>query len=146
MPTVARPSSSRPDLLVDTSVAVALVVHDHEHHATVSSAIGGLRLGLAGHTAFETYSVLTRLPPPFRRPPQAIGELLRANFPGSRFLNAEDTAALLEKLPSLGIAGGAVYDALIGAAAAAHGVRLSTRDLRAVDVYRAVDADVEILS
>ena len=42
---------SHPDLLVDTSVAVALVVADHEHHAVTIEALGERRLGLAGHAA-----------------------------------------------------------------------------------------------
>jgi hypothetical protein len=41
--------SNAPDVLVDTSVAVAMVVADHEHHATTLDAIGDRRTGLAGH-------------------------------------------------------------------------------------------------
>jgi predicted nucleic acid-binding protein len=110
------------DLLVDTSVAVALVVSDHEHHRSTVRALRGRRLGLAGHAAFETFSVLTRLPPPLRRTPQAV-----------------------HRLPVMGVAGGAVYDALVGATASQHGMRLATRDRRAVDTYRALDVDLEIL-
>lgn len=131
-----------PDLLVDTSVAVALVVADHEHHESVTRAVGRRRLGLAGHAAFETFSVLTRLPPPARREPEAVDRVLRAGFPASRFLGADDTAALLRRLAGLGIGGGQVYDALVGATAVAHGLPLATRDARAVDVYRALDVDL----
>lgn len=52
------------DLLVDTSVAISLVVEDHTHHRATMDAIGARRLGLAGHAAFETFSVLSRLPGP----------------------------------------------------------------------------------
>ena len=62
-------SGSGPDLLVDTSVAVALTVADHEHHVATFEALGDRRLGLAGHAAFETFSVLTRLPPRRAAPP-----------------------------------------------------------------------------
>ncbi len=144
MPTGADPASP-PDLLVDTSVAVALVVADHDHHAAVVAAIGARRLGLAGHAAFETFSVLTRLPPPARRGPSVVDRLMRANFPASRFLGAEETATLLDRLAGLGIAGGAVYDALVGAVAVAEGIPLATRDARAVDVYRTLDVDLELL-
>ena len=92
MPTGADPASP-PDLLVDTSVAVALVVADHDHHEAVAAAIGARRLGLAGHAAFETFSVLTRLPPPARREPKVVDQLIRASFPASRFLDAAETAA-----------------------------------------------------
>jgi predicted nucleic acid-binding protein len=143
MPTAA--SSAPPDLLVDTSVAVPLVVADHVAHRDVTAAIGGLRLGLAGHAAFETFSILTRLPPPARRDAGVVDQVLRVGFPASRFLDAGDTAALLGRLAGLGIAGGAVYDALVGAAAAAHGLTLATRDARAIDVYRVLDVDLQLL-
>lgn len=139
------PTGARPALLVDTSVAVALVVADHEHHAAVSRTVRGRRLGLAGHAAFETFSVLTRLPPPARRDPKTIERLLAASFPASRFLDAGETATLLGRLAELGIAGGGVYDALVGAAAVAHGLTLATRDVRALDVYRALDVELELV-
>jgi len=136
---------SRPDILVDTSVAVALVVADHEHHAATSQALGHRRLGLAGHAAFETFSVLTRLPPPARRPPRIVAQLMAVNFPASRFLSAGAAQALLEAFPGGEIVGGSVYDALVGAAAAEHGFALATRDRRALDTYRALGAEVEFL-
>ena len=139
-------SARRPELLVDTSVAVALVVADHEHHDATFRALGSRRLGLAGHAAFETFSVLTRLPPPARRTPATVTRLLAANFPQSRFLSADAAAALLSALPGVGIAGGAVYDALVGAAAKEHGSVLATRDRRAVETYRALDVRLELLS
>jgi predicted nucleic acid-binding protein len=138
-------SASAPDLLVDTSAAVALTVADHEHHADAMSALGGLALGLAGHAAFETFSVLTRLPPPSRRTPAAVQRLMASNFPHSRFLDASATAKLLEELAAVGIAGGAVYDALVGAAAREHGAGLATRDRRALETYRALAVRVEVI-
>ena len=134
-----------PELLVDTSVAVALVVADHDQHSAVSAAVGARRLGLAGHAAFETFSVLTRLPPPARRSASVVEQLIRANFPASRFLGAADTAALFERLADLGIAGGAVYDALVGAVSVAEGIPLATRDARALDVYRTLDVQFELI-
>lgn len=139
-------SASGPDLLVDTSIAVALVVADHEHHETTFRALGSRRLGLAGHAAFETFSVLTRLPPPARRTPTTVARLLAADFPHSRFLSADAATALFAELHTAGIAGGAVYDALVGAAAREHGMALATRDRRALDTYRALDVRLELLS
>ena len=141
-----RGNASAPDLLVDTSVAVALAVADHEHHATTARALDRLQLGLAGHAAFETFSVLTRLPPPARRTASAVARLLAANFPRSRFLGAEQTDALLARLHTLGLAGGAVYDALVGEAAREHDLPLATRDRRALETYRALAVRVELLS
>ena len=134
-----------PDGLVDTSVAVPLVVADHEHHRAVVDAVGKRVLGLAGHAAFETFSVLTRLPPPARRGPSAIARLLAHNFPATRFLSGDAAAELLATLGTLGIAGGAVYDALVGAAAAQHGLTLLTRDHRAIETYRRLDVTFVLL-
>jgi predicted nucleic acid-binding protein len=141
------PASARgPDLLVDTSIAVALAVADHEHHESTFNAVGHRRLGLAGHAAFETFSVLTRLPPPARRTPATVARLLAASFPYSRFLGAEAAASLLAQLHAAGIAGGAVYDALVGASAREHGIVLATRDQRALETYRTLDVRLELLS
>ena len=138
-------SDDKPELLIDTSVAVALVTADHEHHKTTRDAIAGRSCGLSGHAAFETFSVLTRLPPPNRRTPRTVMRLLAHNFPGSRFLSAESAQELYGSLAALGIAGGAVYDALVGAAAAEHGIILATRDRRAAATYRALDITFELL-
>ena len=143
---MATSARKRPDLLVDTSVAVALTVADHEHHDATFAALQGRRLGLAGHAAFETFSVLTRLPAPARRTPATVARLLAANFPHSRFLGADSSRSLLGRLATIGIAGGSVYDALVGAAAAEHGLRLASRDRRALQTYRALDVEVEFLS
>lgn len=106
-----------PELLVDTSVAVALAVGDHDQHDATFEALAHRRLGLAGHAAFETFSVLTRLPPPARRTPAAVARLLGAGFPHTRFLGPGAAGSLLVGLSARGIAGGSVYDALVGATA-----------------------------
>jgi predicted nucleic acid-binding protein len=141
MPTSAEPT----DLLVDTSVAVALVLSDHEHHDRTVKALAGRRLGLCGHAAFETFSVLTRLPPPARRTPAAVGRLLAFNFPATCFLDPKAAASLLERLPALHLPGGSVYDALVGATAATNRLVLATRNLRALPTYRALDVSLELL-
>ena len=139
-------SDDQPELLIDTSVAVALVAAGHEHHQATRKAIGGRSCGLSGHAAFETFSVLTRLPPPSRRTPEAVARLLAHNFPDSRFLGVPAAKRLHARLAPLAIAGGAVYDALVAAAAAEHGITLATRDRRAAETYRALDIDFELIS
>lgn len=131
--------------LLDTSAAIALVVEDHEAHAATIEALRGRRLGLAGHAWFETYSVLTRLPGPQRRSPTDTLAVLAHNFPATVYLEAAAAAALGAEIARLGIAGGAVYDALIGAAARQHGRPLVSADLRALAVYEALGVPVEIL-
>ncbi|MGH3968011.1 MAG: type II toxin-antitoxin system VapC family toxin [Mycobacterium sp.] len=144
MPTSGR---ARPSIvLVDTSAAVALVVADHDHHEETSRALRGRTLGLAGHAAFETFSVLTRLPPPARRTPATVTRLLANTFPETRYLGSSAAALLLAALGAIGIAGGSVYDALVGATANEHRLTLVTRDRRAMDTYRKLDVDVELLA
>lgn len=133
------------DLLVDTSVAVPLVVEDHQFHDEVFAAIADRTLGLSGHAALETYSVLTRLPPPLRLAPRTAAQVIEANFPASAFLDAAAARELLASLASLDIAGGSVYDALVATAAKQHSARLATRDRRAIPIYRAIEVDLEII-
>lgn len=135
-----------PDVLLDTSAAVALSVEDHIHHQVTAEALRGRRLGLSGHAAFETFSVLTRLPAPARRPPAVVAHLISVNFPASRFLSPGAAQALLDRLAEGEISGGSIYDALVGAAAKEHGVVLATHDRRALDTYRVLGVGVEVLS
>jgi toxin FitB len=132
-------------LLLDTSAAVALIVEDHEAHAATLEAVRGRRLGLAGHAWFETYSVLTRLPGGRRRSPADVAALLAHDFPATAFLVGEAAAALGPELARLGISGGAVYDALVGAAAREHGRWLLSGDARARPVYEALGVRVRLV-
>lgn len=151
MPTAAEASPRRRgqdptvDALLDTSVAVALVVADHEAHARAVEATRGLRLGLSGHAWFETFSVLTRLPPGVRRAPADVHRLMEHDFPGAWFLDRDATAALTTELARLRISGGAVYDALVGAAARHHDRPLLTSDRRASRTYDALGVRVRFL-
>jgi predicted nucleic acid-binding protein len=61
-------------------------------------------------------------------------------------LSADAVARLPETLSRLGIAGGAVYDALVALAAVEHGVSLATRDLRARATYETVGAHVVVVA
>lgn len=132
-------------VLVDTSVAVALVLSDHEAHPSTVAAVDGLRLGLAGHAWFETYSVLTRLPPGARRSPSVVSGILQADFPATVFLADGQAASLRREIASLGIAGGAVYDALVGLTARAHSMVLLSRDQRARSTYESLRVDVRLI-
>ena len=136
-------SGDEPVVLVDTSVAVALCVADHEHHAAALGALDGRRVGLAGHAAFETFSVLTRLPAPARRPPGVVTRLLIANFGSTRFLSPEGSRGVFDRLAEGEISGGSVYDALVAAAAVEHALPLATLDRRALDTYRVLGVHIE---
>lgn len=131
--------------LLDTSTAIALVVEDHEAHVATLEAVRGRRLGLAGHAWFETYSVLTRLPGSLRRSPADVIRVLDHNFPASAFLGEDGAAELGRDLARLGISGGAVYDALVGAAARQHRLTLVSNDARARPVYEGLGVAIEIV-
>jgi predicted nucleic acid-binding protein len=131
--------------LLDTSVAIAVIVEDHVAHAAALEAVHGRRLGLSGHAWFETYSVLTRLPGVLRRSPADALRLLAHNFPDSGFLGEDASLALGSEIANLGVSGGAVYDALVGAAARQHGRRLVSADSRARPVYEALGVELEII-
>jgi predicted nucleic acid-binding protein len=133
------------DVLLDSSAAVALILADHEFHSAVLHATRGRQMGLAGHAWFETYSVLTRLPAGLRRSSASAGWVLSQVFPESRFLDADATAALGPEVARLGIAGGAVYDALVAAVARHHDVPLLSCDARAQGTYGALGVQAEII-
>lgn len=132
-------------VFLDTSAAVALVVEDHEAHTATLEAVRERRLGLAGHAWFETYSVLTRLPPGLRRSPAEVARLLTHDFPETGFLGEGGAAALGGELADLRVAGGAVYDALVGAAARHHDRPLVSGDARARPIYEALGVVVEVI-
>ena len=144
MPTVTN-ADDQPVALLDTSTAIALVLEDHERHGATIEAVRGRRLGLCGHAWFETYSVLTRLGPGQRRSPADSLRILLHNFPASRFLPPEDAAELGQDLARLGISGGAVYDALVGAVARQARLPLLSGDTRARPTYDALGVRVEVV-
>jgi len=139
-------NADTPDVvLLDTSAAIAFVVPDHDRHDATLRQLRGKRLGLAGHAWFETYSVVTRLPGGRRRSPTDAVRLLTQNFPASAFLSEAASSELSRELTRLTIAGGAVYDALVGAAARHHRLTLVSRDARAQSTYDALGVVVELI-
>lgn len=122
----------------DTSVAVAALDPAHDAHNACRRALVDLRPALAGHAAFETYSVLTRLPLPLRLSADQAAAVLAAAFPGDCWLDPTGMNELRNRLANLGIVGGSVYDALVGQAATANGHTLLTRDRRAERTYRSL--------
>jgi toxin FitB len=130
----------------DTSVAVPLLVRSHHDHAAVVRWWGGQEVALSGHALAETYSVLTRLPGDARLAPADAARLLDARFSSALVMSSSRTRKLPATLSRLGIAGGAVYDALVALAAKEHGVALATRDARARGTYDAVGVTVIVVT
>lgn len=133
-------------IAVDTSVAVPLLVRTHQHHRAVVDWWAGQDLALSGHALAETYSVLTRLPGDLRLAPADAARLLKARFVAPLLLSSAKARTLPAVLSKLGIAGGAVYDALVALAAVEHGADLATRDGRARGTYEAVNARVIVVA
>jgi predicted nucleic acid-binding protein len=131
--------------LVDTSVAVALSSQDHDFYESTRDALAGVTLGLSGHALFETYSTLTRMPPPFRRSAHEVKAFTDERFPETRMLSVSSAAKLYVRMVSDGIVGGSVWDGLVGACALEHGMKLASRDRQAVSTYQALGIDVVIL-
>jgi predicted nucleic acid-binding protein len=66
--------------------------------------------------------------------------------PSRLVLSSSRTRKLPDTLSRLGIAGGAVYDALVALAAEEHGAALATRDARARGTYDAVGVEVIVVT
>jgi predicted nucleic acid-binding protein len=132
-------------VLLDTSVALAWVDRDHQFHPAVDARLAGHRLGLAGHAAIETYSVLTRQQPPKRLAASAAQRLIVAEFPATRPLLSESVSGLLAQFAAAGVAGGAVYDGLVAIAAKEAGLLLVSCDARAAATYRALGVEFELV-
>jgi len=119
----------------DTSVVIAAFASWHENHEAARRALdSGLRL--VEHCALESYSVLTRLPPPHRAYGEVVRDFLTARFPQPFLRLSEDAYKdFILGLPDQGMAGGAAYDALVAATAAGCEAELITCDRRALPVY-----------
>ena len=130
---------------VDTSVAVAALDAGHAAHVVCRAAVVEHRPALAGHAAFETYAVLTRMPGQLAIDSPTAAQVIAQLYPTTCWLDAETAASLLARCGPIGIAGGAVYDALVAEAARVDGRRLLTRDLRARRTYDLVGVEYEVV-
>jgi predicted nucleic acid-binding protein len=132
-------------IAVDTSVVVAAFASWHEGHSAAARVLSR-HPRLVAHVALESFSVLTRLPPPHRAAPAIVGAFLDARFSGPVLtLPAKEHRRLLATAVALGLAGGAVYDALVAATARHAGALLFSRDRRAARTYEAVGAAYELV-
>lgn len=125
-------------VLLDTSVLVAAVLPQHEHHTATAAELrrrrtAGDEFVLAAHAVTEAYAVLTRLPPPHRlAPADAIAVLDRNWGRAPTFgLTPSETWRIVRELAAAGVGGGRVYDAVIARSARkAEATILLTRNLR----------------
>ena len=108
----------------DTNIIVAGFLVDHEMHGICHPWLcrandREFQALLSVHSLAEVYSVVTRLPKPYRLSAQIAQRLILENL--SSFERVELTSAdyesVLELGVRLGIVGGGIYDALIAKAA-----------------------------
>lgn len=102
---------------------------------------------LSDHCALESYSVLTRLPAPHRSPGPVVRDFLRSRFPQPLLrLGSSRYRQFVMHLADLAITGGAAYDALVAATAAANRAELIACDRRAAGIYDIYDVRFQLLS
>jgi len=133
-------------ITLDTSVAVAAALPWHEFHAVVREALPRRKTTLIAQVGIETYSVLTRLPPPQRVPAPVALDYLKQSFALPPIvLPADGYPDLLNRAAARGIAGGAVYDGLVAVTAQHAGATLLTLDRRAVTTYEQLGVSFELV-
>ncbi|HEX6985868.1 MAG TPA: PIN domain-containing protein, partial [Planctomycetaceae bacterium] len=113
-------------VLLDTSVLVAAMVTGHPEHLRALPWLQRIKAGtdegvVSAHSLAETYAILTTLPlrPPIR--PAVARQLIERNILADFevvALSEADYRSLLGHLETVGIAGGATYDAVVLHAAA----------------------------
>ena len=140
------PGGSDRPVTVDTSLAVPLLLRNHEHHEAVTGWRSRRPLRLCGHAWIETYAVLTRLPGSARVLPDDAVTLLDANFAPPVWPDHESLIGAPALFASVGIAGGAAYDGWVALAAVSNQAVLASRDVRAEATYRRLGVDVEMVS
>jgi predicted nucleic acid-binding protein len=109
---------------------IPAILTEHEHHERAVSALNRhLRAGdsmiIVAHTLLETYSSVTRMPPPMRVTPSDALVGIRDSFLSLGTvisLGQDEYVQLLQDMVSAGTVGGQVYDAAIAACARRAGV------------------------
>jgi len=138
--------------VVDTSVVVPATQSWHVHHdralAGLAAASGpGGRLVLPVTVLVQSFSVLTRLPPQYRMPPQGALDVLVDAFEGRADIVPSSSGnpwRVLRAAVDAGAVGGGIHDfEILDAAVQAHADRLLT--LNPEDFIRFGDRGVEIV-
>lgn len=106
----------------DSSVLVPSFLPAHVHHARSFAAFAAAspqNASCAAHSLAEVYSTLTKYPGKERLGAEYAGLLIQQIEERMSLvcLNAAEYRAALQRMASLGIVGGAVYDGLVAACA-----------------------------
>jgi predicted nucleic acid-binding protein len=132
--------------VVDSSIAIAAILADHEAHELAEEALSQSATTIA-HVATETYSVLTRLPPPLRLDATRAAAIVAARLPSPCVtLDANSHARSPDRLAAAQVSGGATYDGLIALTAMEHDLELLSADRRAARTYSALGVRFQLLT
>jgi predicted nucleic acid-binding protein len=132
-------------IVPDSSVLIAALAGYHASHQQAVDAVGDAPQ-LIVHVAFETSSVLSRMPEGQRMEPAVVLDALEREFPEPWLaLDQDGQRSCLRNAVDAGLRGGALYDALIAATAREHGATLLSADRRAREAYEAIGVDVSYL-
>jgi len=137
-------------IALDTSVLVAAIQSWHTDHQRALRAVGealrGEAVVLPLHVLVESYSVLTRMPKPFRLSPETAVELLERTLGNAEIveLGGDSVFELLRTFPARDISGGGVYDAVIAESAVRAGAT-SLLTLNRRDFERVAPSGLEIV-
>ena len=111
-------------VLLDTNCLVAYAIAAHEFHAATFNEVERRRhvadeFLVASHSLTEAYSVLTRMPPPYRLTPADALAAIDATWGKTETvaLTAAELWRALKISAKAEIRGGRIYDAVIGACA-----------------------------
>jgi predicted nucleic acid-binding protein len=106
---------------LDSSCVIALLSDWHIHHRTTLDcyqnliAAGGIPV-VPGHALLESFAVMTRLPAPYRVPPELAKQVLETSFANTAVIEAVTSAgvwATMDLVAQQGLGGGRIYDAMI---------------------------------
>jgi predicted nucleic acid-binding protein len=130
----------------DSSVVIAVLAPWHEAHRAARATLAEDDARLPAHVAFETTSALSRMPQGRRIAPAVVLEALKRGFKETWLaLDAADSRDALQRAVDAGVRGGALYDALIAATAAAHEAQIVSADRRAHATYAAMAVEVRFV-
>jgi predicted nucleic acid-binding protein len=134
-------------ILPDSSVVIAAFAAWHNDYAAAREALLDNEARLIAHVAFETVSVLSRMPESHRIAAPLVLKGLLESFPDPWLaLDNAQIRPALERAVAAGLHGGALYDALIAATALRNDAQLISADRRARPTYEALGVEAVYLT
>jgi predicted nucleic acid-binding protein len=108
-------------IALDSSYLIALLCDWHAHHHRTLRSYQhwhnrDVQVVIPVHAILECYSVLTRIPAPYRLPPDIARQAIEENFARTALVVGVKAGSVWERIGNfsrLGFGGGLVYDALI---------------------------------